>query len=535
LKRAPRALSLALVAALALLGALPALAAAANLYVADYIRSPLSVIDSTTNVATPTGIFGSNAYAIAFTPDGKTAYVANAGNMDVSVIDTATRTESAAKIVVGGGPEAIAVTPDGRTAYVASFDSDSVRVIDTATNEASPTTIPVGSGPSAIAVTPDGRTAYVANSNSNTVSVIDTTTNMVGPQTIPVGTAPEAIAVTPDGKTAYVTNLRSNSVSVIDTTTNTAAAIPIAVGRAPWGIAISPDGRTAYVANSAASSVSAIDTATNTVNASAINVGTRPIGIAITPDGRTVYTANLNSGNVSVIDTATRTTGTPIPVGENPIALAVEPSRSPIAAFSAPATAHAGAAVSFDASASRDPDSPIAGYSWSFGDGQGANLAGPSATHVFSTPGTYTVSLKETDADGCSTARALVYTGQSPFGCLGGAGAQTAATITVLPATSPTRAHDPRVKVSCPRSAKPKGCLFKLQAVFAKPKRGKAPKAESAIAKAKVKAGRSATVTLHPTPAFAAKLDAARSVLVKETVVANGASRTRYARLRVVK
>src|SRR5215471_7070473 len=58
----------------------------------------------------------------------------------------------------------------------------------------------------------------------------------------------------------------------------------------------------AYVTNSLSNTVSVIDMATNTVVAT-VPVGIEPIGVAITPDGTHAYVANLFSDTVSVIDT----------------------------------------------------------------------------------------------------------------------------------------------------------------------------------------------------------------------------------------
>ena len=79
-------------------------------------------------------------------------------------IDIATNTADT-PITVGNDPVAIAITPDGKTAYVANDISGSVTPIDTATNTAG-TPIPVGGDPVAVAITPDGKTAYVANSTA---------------------------------------------------------------------------------------------------------------------------------------------------------------------------------------------------------------------------------------------------------------------------------------------------------------------------------------------------------------------------------
>ena len=71
----------------------------------------------------------------------------------VTPIATATNTAGTA-IAVGNGPIGIAITPDGSTAYVANAGSNNVTRIATATNTAG-TAIAVGTLPFAIAITPD--------------------------------------------------------------------------------------------------------------------------------------------------------------------------------------------------------------------------------------------------------------------------------------------------------------------------------------------------------------------------------------------
>ena len=174
--------------------------------------------------------------------------------------------------------------------------------------------------------------------------------------------------------------------------------------------------------------------------------------------------------------------------------------------------------VTFNASASSDPDGTIASYAWAFGDGQTMANGGPSPTHIYSAPGTYQATLTLTDNEGCSTA--FLFTGQTAY-CNGASTASQTQTVKVA---------YPGVRLKCPKSAKPKGCKFKLQ-VVSKKRKGKA---ESALAKAKAKAGHSAVVSLKPKKAFAVKLAAAKKVLVKETVTANGSKRTLFKKLKIV-
>jgi YVTN family beta-propeller protein len=497
----------------------------------------VSAIDTATNTVVKTITVGELPDEVALTPNGKTAYIPNLNSGDVSAIDTDTNTV-VKTIPVGGSPEAIAITPDGKTVYVGNRGSGSVSAIDTTTNTVAET-ITVGMAPVAIAITPtlDGKTAYVANRGSDNVSAIDTDTNTVA-ETIPVGVEPIAIAITPDGTAAYVANPGSGSVSAIDTATNSVMKT-VTVGTEPRAIAITLDGKTAYVANLNSETVSAIDTATSTV-AKTITVGRSPGAIAITPDSETAYVANARSENVSVITTADNTVAKTVTVGKFAEDIAITPDgktayvanegltitdKPPLAAFQANAARiRPGVPLNLDASASKDPDSPIANYAWSFGDGQSQSITTPQATHTFNNLGTYTISVKETDAEGCSnTPQTFLVPGKKTI-CEGNGGAQVSKQLTV---------SYPGVSVKCPKSAGPKGCAFKLQAVPRKPKRGKKPLFQSALAKAKVKAGGSAIVSLIPKAPFNATLAAAQSILVKETVLAKGKSKTHFVKLAV--
>jgi PKD repeat protein len=70
-----------------------------------------------------------------------------------------------------------------------------------------------------------------------------------------------------------------------------------------------------------------------------------------------------------------------------------------------PTSVKVGQAVSFDGSASSDPDGSIATYVWDFGDGTGAH--GATTTHAYATPGSFVARLTVTD-DGGSTDSATV-------------------------------------------------------------------------------------------------------------------------------
>src|SRR2546427_8537450 len=83
----------------------------------------------------------------------------------------------------------------------------------------------------------------------------------------------------------------------------------------------------AYVTNASSGSVSVIDAATRQVVAT-VPVGKNPLGVAVTPNGGFVYVTNQLSNSVSVIATATNTVVATVPVGTLPFAVAITPDGS---------------------------------------------------------------------------------------------------------------------------------------------------------------------------------------------------------------
>ena len=105
---------------------------------------------------------------------------------------------AASGVVMAAGPAAAASTRSRgptETAYVADAGSVTVTPINTATNEAGHA-IRTGGDPQAIAITPNGKTAYVVNRGPGTVTPISTATNKAG-RAIKAGASPWAIAITP--------------------------------------------------------------------------------------------------------------------------------------------------------------------------------------------------------------------------------------------------------------------------------------------------------------------------------------------------
>jgi len=181
-------------------------------------------------------------------PDGKTLYVCNRFDNNVSVIDLSARKE-VARIAVQREPVAAAITADGKLLFVANhlpagaanrgYVAAAVSVIDTTTNHVV-TSIQLPNGSTAlqgICISADGRYAYVTHIlarytlpttqlergwvNTNALSVIDVNNkklvDTVLLDDVDYGAAnPWAVACTSDGKYICVTHAGTDELSIID-------------------------------------------------------------------------------------------------------------------------------------------------------------------------------------------------------------------------------------------------------------------------------------------------------------------------------
>ena len=198
----------------------------------------VSVVDLTARKVVASVGTGRYPHGLRLSPDGSELYVANVLEGSVSVIDVGERRE-VARIPVGKAPVQVGFLPDGSRVYVSLREEDSVAVIDTAKREVV-ARIGVGNGPIQVHATSDGKLVYAANEGSrenpsDTVSVIEVATGTVV-DTIRTGTGAHGVSVSENGDWVFVTNIVAGTVSIIDRRRGTVAA-DIPVGRGPNGIA----------------------------------------------------------------------------------------------------------------------------------------------------------------------------------------------------------------------------------------------------------------------------------------------------------
>lgn len=219
---------------------------------------------------------GSKPVAIAFVPNTheRWAWTANYGGKSVTSINLATGQVGRTISVPHAGPNTVAFTPDGKTCYVANWGTTSragntvtpIRVTKGGASGQVLSSFKVGRNPNWIAMAHDGRTAYVVNKGGRSVTPVRVATNAPG-KAIPLPGLGIQMEISPDGRKAYVAVAGSvNEVVPFNLTTTPARVgrpIKLPANTQPHWIAFTPDGRTAYVVGNGNSTLTAITVASD--------------------------------------------------------------------------------------------------------------------------------------------------------------------------------------------------------------------------------------------------------------------------------
>ena len=318
----------------------------AFVYTADELGSSISAIDLAAARVTTVPI-PISPHNVQVTADGKRllavgepasdghghahsrdARGANEAKGRLLILDTAgLGAKPVAQIVVGAHPAHVIADQRGERAFVTNAGDNTVSVVDLAAGKLI-ASIGTGRYPHGLRMSPDGHEVYVANVQDGTVSVIDAD-GLTELARIPVGTTPVQVGFTPDGSRVYASLRDENRVAVIDTASRSLMGT-IEVGRNPIQVHATPDGRFVYVANQGsdaepADTVSVIEVSSGKV-VDTIRTGMGAHGVVVSGDGAWAFVTNIVDGTVSAIDVATGKVVTTFPVGRGPNGITV---RSP--------------------------------------------------------------------------------------------------------------------------------------------------------------------------------------------------------------
>jgi YVTN family beta-propeller protein len=316
-------------------------------FTADFADHALSVLDVDGLQVTPIGMIEVDVppgpFAVAFTPDGRTAVVAcgvgflpsdvvallapNSPPGDsVAIVDViAGETVAVVRIGEDSIPTGVAIHPDGQTAYVSNYASNTISVIDLAERRLI-ANVAVPRQPEEIAVRSDGAVLLV-NSVGGTVTLVDTESLEILATLATGGNDPSGVAWAADGTTGYVTNSFTNPTAGDDgtltvlnladpATPSVTATITESIGPTPFDVDIVPGSGVALVTNLsvvfeplsvALGSISLVDFSTTPPQVEVLPVGLAPIRAAVSSDGLVALVGNGLAQTVSVVDLEGRT------------------------------------------------------------------------------------------------------------------------------------------------------------------------------------------------------------------------------------
>jgi 6-phosphogluconolactonase (cycloisomerase 2 family) len=251
----------------------------------------------------------------AFSPNGQFLYVMNqaatgAGANSVSGYaigsDGSLTAIAGSPFAAGTDPTWIAFTPDGKYAYVSDSGVDkisaySVNATSGALTALSTPTFATDEHPQDLSIDTAGTHLYAPVANGSSAGAVDWFTinadgTLTGKTSIPAGVTPVFLDIVPTGKFAYVSSAAGAEVYGYSISSSTGALTTLAgspystgAGSKPQFITIDPSGKFGYTANEGTANVSgfAIDSTTGVLSAvpsSPIPAGNKPIFVSISPE-----------------------------------------------------------------------------------------------------------------------------------------------------------------------------------------------------------------------------------------------------------
>jgi DNA-binding beta-propeller fold protein YncE len=251
-----------------------------------------------------------------------TAFVPNAGEGTLSVLDLRRLSVSATVKLGERAAHGVAITPDGRFVYAAEMDTGRVFRLDGDAGWAIGRTIETGRRAHGVDLTPDGRFLYVSASRAtgampgDAVTVVDAETG--GVLAVVETDSPAHLTAAPGSERVYVTNLLTHRVSSLRVPGHTIERVAEVGGAfaegqvGPNEVAVSPDGAEVWSADYDSDTVTIFNRDLEVLEV--LSIAGKPHGIGFTPDGREVWIAPGKRGECVVVDARSRQQLATVPV-----------------------------------------------------------------------------------------------------------------------------------------------------------------------------------------------------------------------------
>ena len=268
--------------------------------------------------------------------------------------------------------------------------------------------------------------ASAAGSSDSDGSVVSTTINFGDGSALV-----NAISASHTYSTAGTFTVTATVTDNLGATASQTAVVSVTAANKPPIATLSVTPTSGYAPVTVTASTAASSDPDGTIAGSVINWGDGTS--AAGPSASHVYST---AGTYSITATVTDNLGAT--ASQTAVVTVTAANKPPVAALSVtPLSGYAPITVTAGTAASSDPDGTIAGSVINWGDG--TSSAGPSASHVYSTAGTYTITATVTDNLGATSSTTSSVTAQAPQVVVKSpvSSMQTAATLSVPLLNSP--------------------------------------------------------------------------------------------------
>ena len=170
------------------------------------------LIDVGAKKAVHTMATGTKAITAVFSSDGKSVYVANAGDANISVVDVKSRKITG---TLPGAKGAMALQPAAGWSVVwLTAPADNALLLIDPMQGSVVGSIDTPGEPHGMVFSPDGERVYLVQRKANQLAMIDTAKRRVT-KTMQIGKRPDMIAISSDGETLYVTSRDEDKLLVV--------------------------------------------------------------------------------------------------------------------------------------------------------------------------------------------------------------------------------------------------------------------------------------------------------------------------------